>query len=88
MLLFQSLSVSRRSQAIAQDAFRENRYEMHADPDAYKIVYDKPDPWGHYYDFVLDPRPPGTDPGEMGSYRVHVSWLATTTVGGFLGMPQ
>ena len=85
VLIFQVLDVRSRSQTIAQEAFREHCYELHADPGEYKMVYDKLDLWGHYYDFRLTPLPPGTYPGEMGFYRVHVTWLGTTRGGGFKG---
>ena len=88
LLLFQVIDVSHRSEEIAQEAFREHCNELHADTSAYKMVYDKTDLWGHYYDFSLTPPPPGTYPGEMGYYRVHVSWLGTTRVGGLKGLPR
>lgn len=87
MLLFQMLSVSLRSPAIAQEALREHCYSQHSDPGAYRMAYDKAELWGHYYDFSLAPPPPGSFPGEMGFYRVYVTWFGTTSVGGIKGRP-
>ncbi len=87
VLLFQVIDVSYRSREIAQEAFRQHCYELHADPGAYEVVYDKADRLGHYYDFILAPPPPGTYPGEMGFYRVYVTWIGTSSVRGLKGRP-
>ena len=85
LLLFLLLNSSLRSQAIAQEAFRNHCIENHGDYSSYKMVYDKVEPFGHYYDFSVTI--PGTYPGEMGFYRVYVTWIGTSSVGGFQGRP-
>jgi hypothetical protein len=85
LLLFQVLNSSLRSQAIAQAAFRNYCTEEHADYSSYKMVYDKVELFGHYWDFTVTI--PGTYPGEMGFYRVYVTWVGTTDVRGIKGIP-
>jgi hypothetical protein len=85
LLLFQVLNSSLRSQTIAQEAFRNHCVETHGDYSSYKMVYGKVEPFGHYYDFSVTI--PGTYPGEMGFYRVYVTWIGTSSVGGFQGRP-
>jgi len=85
LLVFQVVNSSMRSQVIAQAAFRDHCTEEHADYSSYKMVYDKAEPFGHYYDFSVTI--PGTYPGEMGFYRVYVTWIGTSIVRGSKGLP-
>lgn len=86
LLLFLVLNSSTRSQVIAEKAFRNHCYETHADYGSYSRVYDKVDIWGHYYDYSVA-IPPGLRPGTMGFYRVYVTWIGTSSVGGLQGLP-
>lgn len=86
LFLFQLINSCVRSQAIAQAAFRGHCAEEHADYSSYKMVYDKVNLWGHYWDFTVTI--PGTYPGEMGFYRVYVTWIGTSSVRAFKGLPR
>jgi len=86
LLLFQVLNSSLRSLSIAQEAFRDHCAGEHADSSSYKMVYDKVEPFSHYYDFSVTI--PGTHPGEMGFYRVYVNWIGITSVRVFKGLPR
>jgi hypothetical protein len=86
ILLFSlALDSSMRSQAIAQEAFRNHCDELHWDYSSYKMVYDKAYFCGHYYDYTVTI--PGTYPGEIGFYRVYVTWIGTSSVRGLKGRP-
>jgi hypothetical protein len=86
LFFFQVLNFSTRSQVIAEKAFRMHCYETHGDYSSYSMVYDKVYFWGHYYDFSVA-TPVGARPGAMGFYRVYVTWIGTSAVRAFKGLP-
>ena len=87
LLAFQVLYSSTHGQAIAQNGFRNYCADDHMDYGSFSMVYDKDYIWGHYYDFSV-PTPTGLHPGVMGYYRVSVTWIGTTSVGAFKGLPR
>jgi len=85
LFLFQLGGSCLRTQAIAQKAFENYCAEQHRDPYFYKMAYDKVELLGHYWDYCLTIK---DYPGQMGFYRVYVTWLGTSQVTVFKGLPR
>lgn len=86
LLLFTLLNFRIPNEAVAQEVFRDYCGEEHWDYGSYKLVYDKGYLWGHYYDFSIA-TPAGMRPDVMGFHRVYVTWIRTSYVRAFKGLP-